>query len=160
MKRILVLVPKSTGGSAGIAERVDVEQSQAFGRFDLLHEGSGCIRIIDIVALPESSHLQMILDDESNQLSVFFADLHALEDRFGKNDAILGMSFDRVSFANVVKKEDQIEKVGQTKLVYLLPIAIENGVRTREDIVEFPNCMKRVDIGSIAMIVLVLHEAS
>ena len=57
VQRVLISIPKAFGGAAGIAESMYVEKAELLCGLHLLGENTRCIRIVDIIALPESSHL-------------------------------------------------------------------------------------------------------
>ena len=111
------------------------------------------------MALPEIRHLQVVLDDESNDDALFLGDSHSLEYRFRDFQSNLRMSLYRFAFPDVVEKENQVEKVWKSKLTNFFAIPLVNRIGVSVCIVEFTDSVKRVLVGGIAMVVLVLDEA-
>ena len=156
---VFVAVPEVDGGAARIAERVDVEHPQALGIEHEIGEGGGGVGVIDIPLLPESCHHQMIFDDECDNRPGIGGDAEALKQRLGEADAAFGVAADALGLADVVEEQGEVEQGRVGGLVEGFAVFEGDGLGGGEDEVEFADGVEGVDVGGVAVVILVLDKA-
>ena len=159
MEGILVAVPERGGGAAGIAEGMHVKIAKLLGIANQIGKGRGGLRIIQVMPLPESRHDQVISDDERNDLAAPGIKIEAFENGDGQLDAALAVVLDPGGLADVMQEQDQVEQGGIGGLVEFLAVFEGDRLGLGEDPVELPDGVERVDVGGVAVIELMLHEA-
>ena len=159
VQRVLVTIPEVGGGAAGVAKGVDVEVPQALGVAHEFGEGSRGLGVIYIPLLPEACHRQMILDGERHEFLALGGDAEALEERSGEPHAALGVALDGLGLADVVEQEGEVEEGRVGALVQGGAIFEGDGLGLGEDAVELADGVQGVNVGGVAVVILVLHQA-
>ncbi len=101
----------------------------------------------------------MIADNEKNLLLHAFADFESVEDLNGDPGASFIVSLDPVGLADVVEKQNQVENARAGVFAENFAVVVENLGSAIKNPVKFAHCAEDVNVGSVAVIVFVLHLA-
>src|SRR5258708_10171 len=108
--------------------------------------------------LPKACHDQMIFDDKCNDLAAFTVNLHSFQERFGDAYTALGVVFDSPRFTYVMQQQNEIKQCRICCVMKLVAVFYSDGLRDAENLVQLSDCVQRVDVGGVAMVVFVLHQ--
>ena len=116
-QQVFEAVPQLVAGGLGIDKSVQGEQGEGFGRLHLLGELPDDRRVIQVAALRDAGHQQVVLDDEPQSLGGGVVEVEAFGDAEGQVAAGLGVVAVAVGLANVVEEQGQVEDEGPLQLL-------------------------------------------
>ena len=158
-QRILEPVPQLVAGAERVGHRVEREQFQVLGALNLRGKIADDGRVVQIAALGNLAHGQVMLDDQSQRVRGGAVEVETSRDPLRQLAADLGMSAGARGFARVMQQQRQVKHEGPFHAAEnFRVIAVRRFLRLPNP-VELFETNQGVLVGGVLVIKLVLHQA-
>ena len=156
---ILEPVPELVAGGLGIHEGVQRQEREVLEGLDLLGKIPDHGRVIQVAALGNARHEQVMLDHQAQGMRGGAVQAEAPRHAHGQFAADFLVLAGVIGLADVVQQQRQVEHEGTLEMLEQGRVSAEGRLAGLPDAVQLLEANQRVLVGGVLVIKLVLHQA-
>lgn len=156
---IFEAIPEVVAGAEGVGEGVEGEDGEIFDGLNLFGEGFDDGGVIEISALGDLGHGEVVFDDDTERVSGGAVEVEAACDVDGDDAAEFGVAGFGEGFTGIVEEQSEVEQERTFEIAEDIAVLGEGRFFGFPDLVEFGEADEGMFVCGVLVIELVLDEA-